>query len=115
MQLRNPFVRNTVPYHRVSKEFTERDDDRSPTDTRPSTLPDDIERLITEQGHRRSRRKHAFCYALVCLVSLFTGVILGQLFRLEVEIDGYPGTQTELACNRIDHSPTMIDSSVISY
>lgn len=88
----NPFVRSTtIPYHHVSKEFTEHEDDRSPTENRPSTLPDEIDKLIAEQGRRRTRRKHAFCYAFVCLVSLLTGSILSQLFfRLEVEIDGYP-------------------------
>ncbi|KAF2846250.1 hypothetical protein T440DRAFT_406295 [Plenodomus tracheiphilus IPT5] len=87
----NSFTRTTIPYHRVSKEFSENDSERSPTDTRPSTLPDEIDNLIAKQAHRRSRRRHAFCYALVCFISLLIGSIISQLFfRFEVEIDGYP-------------------------
>ncbi|KAH9878051.1 hypothetical protein J1614_003268, partial [Plenodomus biglobosus] len=86
----NPFVRTTMPYHRVSKEFSENEEERSPTDTRLSTLPDEIDHLIAKQAHSRPRRKHAFCYALVCIVSLLTGIVSQFLFRIDVEIDGYP-------------------------
>jgi len=90
MPLRNPFARTTIPYRRVSNEYTESDGHQ--TDTRSSTLPREIDHLMTEQARQRSKRKHAFCYALFCLASLVMGIILGQFFRLEFEADGYPGT-----------------------
>lgn len=107
MQNLNPFSLNkTSPYRRLSKEFSEDDSVQghtsgtSSTSSTSSTLApkesyvDEDDYLIPKElvRPRRSRWKQSCCYGAVAVLSLLVGLVFGEIFRLEYEIDGYIGT-----------------------
>ena len=101
MQNLNPFSNSkTIPYHRLSREFSENDSDHGEASTStsatlaPVTDYSEKEYLINRDLHRSrrsSRVRHTLCYVLVVLLSMLVGLVLGELFRVEYEIDGYVG------------------------
>ncbi|KAF1849035.1 uncharacterized protein K460DRAFT_428459 [Cucurbitaria berberidis CBS 394.84] len=109
MQHLNPFSNSkTTPYHRISKEFSENDSDRgldSGSATSPALAPkDDYENekdyLIGRNLHRprrSSKLRHTFCYLFAIVVSMLVGLVLGEMFRVEYEIDGYIGALPQLS------------------
>lgn len=95
----NPFTRATIPYHRISKEFSENDSDAGQPSSSTSMLNqkenhEDAYTLAKQLRHRRrtSRFRCICSYFLVALLSLLTGLVTSQIFRLEYEVDGFPGT-----------------------
>ncbi|KAJ4372904.1 hypothetical protein N0V83_003195 [Neocucurbitaria cava] len=48
--------------------------------------------LVERDAHRprrSSRLRHAICYIIVIIMSMLVGVVLGEIFRVEYEVDGY--------------------------
>ncbi|KAH7383994.1 hypothetical protein BKA66DRAFT_463249 [Pyrenochaeta sp. MPI-SDFR-AT-0127] len=100
MQNLNPFFRTkTVPYHSISQDFTDDNNDpshasssaESSTFASKNSCSDENAYLVARELHRprHSRLKHSCCYIFVALLSLLLGVVFGEIFRLEYEVDGY--------------------------
>jgi hypothetical protein len=97
----NPFARKTIPYHRISKESAENDSDGDGQSSsfnasaQPQKERDEGEDnyLLSKQLYKQpcSQLRHTCCYFFVALLSLVIGLALGEILRLEYEIDGYIG------------------------
>jgi hypothetical protein len=93
MQRLNPFTRKTIPYHRVSKESSENDnnDPGSSTTIQKEGHNEEEDYLLAQHLHRsrRSRWGHFCGYFFVALISLLAGLTVSQFFKLEHEIDDF--------------------------
>ncbi|KAF1941075.1 hypothetical protein EJ02DRAFT_378558 [Clathrospora elynae] len=98
MQNLNPFSRKTIPYDRISKEFSENDGGSGGQSSSSDPFlaqkekhedEDDFLRFKHLLRLRSLRLRHACSYLFVALLSLLVGLILGQFFGLENDIDGY--------------------------
>jgi hypothetical protein len=101
----NPFGRGKIPYHRISAEYT---DSSSLISAAKEELSEEGENefMLNQQVFRprRSTRWRGYiCYFIVGILSLIIGIVLGETFRLEYQIDGYLGMfyTKPIACHKV--------------
>jgi hypothetical protein len=85
MWLYNPPIK-TIPYHGISKvEYA---------NISSTAHCDEEEEVLLQEDFRarQFRSQNIYCYLVIALTGLLLGVLVGQFFRIDYEVDGYIGT-----------------------